>query len=722
MNSKRPAPVEFDQVEACVDWILERTGRVIKLALPLGLGKANLIANALYGRALADPGLELCITTALSLEVPTPGSDLERRLLQPVIDRLFAGYPQLQYAADRRANRLPKNISVVEFFMSPGALLNNAHAQLNYVSSNYTHITRDLIDRGVNVIGQLVTHKALGNQRKFSLSCNPDLTLDITTHQRRAGNPLLMIGEVNGNLPFMYGDAVVEPDFFDALVENPDTGYTLFGMPKAPIDTTDYMIGLHASTLVRDGGTLQVGIGSLGDAVVYALGLRQSNNSLYRKVLDRCGIPDRFDAVISRLGGLGPFDEGLYGATEMLVDGFLHLYHAGILKRRVYRDVPLQSLINEKRIDPVNITTRVLLELADVGAVNPVLSDADVGYLKYWGIFEQRVELIDGLVVLTDGSRFAPDLSDQAFLDSLAGAGLGRRLKNGVIAHGGFFLGPQRFYQDLNRLSEEERQLINMTSVLAVNQLYGNELLDSLQRKDARFINSCLFATLTGAIVSDGLEDQRVLSGVGGQFDFVSMAHALKDGRSIIKVRSTRNSKGSVSSNIRLGYAHTTIPRHLRDIVISEYGIAELRGKTDSEVASAMLNIADSRYQPRLLDEARRAGKVPKNYRIPDRYRNNFAAKLEDQLREARRDGTFPDYPFGTDLSETEQTLARALKQLASATATPTRQLLTAIRAWRDADPAGLDDYLARMDLSSPNGLRQKIMAKMLINELNNII
>lgn len=52
----------------------------------------------------------------------------------------------------------------------------------------------------------------------------------------------------------------------------------------------------------------------------------------------------------------------------------------------------------------------------------------------------------------------------------------------------------------------------------------GDEL-KRLQRKSARFVNTGLFVTLTGAVASDGLEDGRVLSGVGGQYNFVRLCH-----------------------------------------------------------------------------------------------------------------------------------------------------------------------------------------------------
>ncbi|HCI09382.1 MAG TPA: acetyl-CoA hydrolase, partial [Alcanivorax sp.] len=113
--------------------------------------------------------------------------------------------------------------------------------------------------------------------------------------------------------------------------------------------------------------------------------------------------------------------------------------------------------------------------------------------------------------------------------------------------------------------------------------------------------------TLLGAAVSDQLEDGRVLSGVGGQYNFVSQAHELPGARSILMTRAWRERGGEAASNVLFSYAHNTIPRHLRDMVITEYGVADLRGKTDEEVVMAMLNVADSRFQVELMEQAQEA-------------------------------------------------------------------------------------------------------------------
>src|SRR4029077_8641306 len=149
---------------------------------------------------------------------------------------------------------------------------------------------------------------------------------------------------------------------------------------------------------------------------------------------------------------------------------------------------------------------------------------------------------------------------------------------------------------------ESERELFGMRGVAFVNQLYGaDQELRILQRRAARCINTTMMVTLLGAAVSDALESGQVVSGVGGQYNFVAMAHALPDARSILCVRATRTRHGQTTSNIVWSYGHETIPRHLRDIVITEYGMADLRGAPDAEVIAALLNVADSRFQPHIL-------------------------------------------------------------------------------------------------------------------------
>jgi acyl-CoA hydrolase len=713
MNSR--APLMLDDVERAVDVIIERVGKSVVLGLPLGLGKPVELVNALYARALKDSSLKLKILTALSLERPSGTSKLESAFLKPFVERVFADSPELAYMAALHSDTLPPNVEVLEFFFKPGAFLKSAHAQQHYISSNYTHAARDVFAQGCNVAAQIVCKSAADGAR-YSLSCNPDTSPELVGLLRASGRPHVAVALVNQNLPFMGNDAAVDASFFDVVVDHPRYTTELFSTPKLAVGTADYMVGLHASSLIRDGGTLQIGIGALGDAIVHATNLRHQSNELYREALSRTGIEERYASLIRQIGGTGPFEKGLYGATEMFVDGFMHLYKSGVLKRRVYDFWALQQLINEERCDPENLTADVLDGLEALGV--RVIRAKDFAILQFHGFFNDGTRYDQGYVVAPDGERAIANVADPVSRRLMAQKCLGKKLRRGFLLHGGFFLGPRDFYAALRAMSDAERDQICMTGVDKINQLDLNPRLYKLQRKEARFMNTGLMVTLSGAVVSDGLADGRVVSGVGGQYNFVAMAHQLPAGRSILMVRAVRDKEGKTaepSSNIVASYAHTTIPRHLRDLVVTEYGIADLRSKTDSEVIQELLNVADSRFQPQLLAAAKQSGKLRRDYEIPDRFRQNTPERLEELLRPFREKGLLPAFPLGCDFSAEELQLAAALRAAkARGSSTPKWRLL--LGALRFKAPPSARPYLQRLGIEAPSSLEDKV-ARMLVVE-----
>ncbi|MCH8505249.1 MAG: hypothetical protein LAT50_13100, partial [Ectothiorhodospiraceae bacterium] len=305
-------------VEQCIQQL---DGNIV-LGLPLGLGKPNRLVNAIYERAREDPDIRLEIVTALSLAPPTPGSDLEARFITPFSERHFGtDYPRLRYADDLANGELPGNITVTEFYLLSGSQLGNTHAQRQYISSNYTHVARDLVDRGVNLAAQLVASRETPEGPQYSLSCNPDVPLDVAAELKRQGSPCIILGQIHPELPFMEGDAMVEADFFDQLLKA-DPRQPLFAMPRGPVSSQDYAVGLNASALIADGGTLQIGIGSLSDALVHGLVLRQKHNESYRGAFPT-NLPGQ--EAIDAIGGRAALEQGLYGASEMFLDGFMHL-------------------------------------------------------------------------------------------------------------------------------------------------------------------------------------------------------------------------------------------------------------------------------------------------------------------------------------------------------------------------------------------------------------
>src|SRR5258708_10810058 len=331
-------PEVFADVGHCVEAVLHRVGPRIVLALPRGIGTPNPLVNEFYRRALRDPAIDLTLVTALSLLKPVARSALEARLLTPLVERVFGSYVEPEYARAMQHDALPENIRVLEFFLAPGAFLGSQHAQRHYLSANYTHLAREVLARGVNVIAHLLPRRTVNGELQLSLGSNPDVTVDLLpliAAARTAGRDIVMVGETHGQMPFMSGCAQVDAQRFDFLVDDPRYDYDLFCPPNPALGTAEHAIGLHASSLVRDGGTLQVGIGELGDSVVYALLLRHQQNAAWRSALAALG--GGAGVELARMqGGDEPFAQGLFAATEMFVDQLLELYRAGILRRRVY--------------------------------------------------------------------------------------------------------------------------------------------------------------------------------------------------------------------------------------------------------------------------------------------------------------------------------------------------------------------------------------------------
>jgi acyl-CoA hydrolase len=703
-------PLVINSIDNCVDHILETIVGTIVLGIPLGIGKPNPLVNALYRRIKDKPERKLRIITALSLEKPVGHSDLEKNFLKPLVERVFGDYPDMDYVKDLRASRLPPNIEVQEFFMKTGDYLGNAPAQMNYISTNYTYAARDMAVQGMNVIAQAVGAKSSAENLRLSLSSNPDLTAEVVERVRSSGQSMMTIGVINQRMPFMPNGAEVSPDFFDVVVTDPRATHDIFAPPNNKVSAADYAIGLHASSLVIDGGTLQIGIGSLGDAIGQSLILRDRHSVEYRHILESicpAGLAGR---------ELGRFDAGLYGCSEMFVNAFLHLIEAGIIRREVFDDAILQQLLNSGQIEDATVTPKTLLALLDAGRIRSPLSEEDVVFLKRFGILRPEVQLNNHQLTF-ENMRCPSDLRDKTCFDYICCHMLGTRLTHGIFMTGGFFLGPRDFYQRLRAMPTQDLEKIDMTRIDFINQLYGNDALKRAQRRKACFINTTMVMTLLGAAASDALETGQVVSGVGGQYNFVAMSHALADARLIMMLRATHDNKDGLKSSIVWNYGHVTIPRHLRDVVITEYGVAELRGQSDSEVVKRLIAVADSRFQAELVKQAKAHGKLESDYEVPENFRHNLPEVLSAKLKPWTQAGLLPDFPFGTDLTDDELHMVRAMKKMKHASHHPSELLSMALRGlWesKQAPPA----YLERLGLTEVRSIKDRFMRHLFTNNL----
>jgi acyl-CoA hydrolase len=119
-------------------------------------------------------------------------------------------------------------------------------------------------------------------------------------------------------------------------------------------------------------------------------------------------------------------------------------------------------------------------------------------------------------------------------------------------------------------------------------------------------INGALSVDLHGQIVADHI-DGRQISGVGGHEDFVAGAELHLDAFSLVCLRSTASVDGQLRSRIvgRLPEGSVvSTPRHHTNVVVTEFGVAELAGLTVAERAAALVEIAHPDFREALRAEA----------------------------------------------------------------------------------------------------------------------
>jgi 4-hydroxybutyrate CoA-transferase len=156
-----------------------------------------------------------------------------------------------------------------------------------------------------------------------------------------------------------------------------------------------------------------------------------------------------------------------------------------------------------------------------------------------------------------------------------------------------FAMGTREFYEWLNENSIVESYPVDFT----------NDPFVIAQNDNMVSINSAIAVDLQGQVAADTLGPKQ-FSGVGGQVDFVRGANRSKGGRSIIAMPSTA-AKGKASrivAALERGQAVTT-PRNEVAYVVTEHGVADLKGRTIRERAEALIAISDPQFRDQLREE-----------------------------------------------------------------------------------------------------------------------
>ena len=159
-----------------------------------------------------------------------------------------------------------------------------------------------------------------------------------------------------------------------------------------------------------------------------------------------------------------------------------------------------------------------------------------------------------------------------------------------------FVLGSRRLYDFI-----DDNPMVEMRSVDFTNDTH---VIRSFSRMVA--INSAIEVDLTGQVVADSI-GSRLYSGVGGQMDFIRGAALAREGRAIIALPSTAagGKSSRIAATVREGAGVVTTRAHVKTVV-TEYGVAELFGRSLRERAAALIGIAHPDFRDRLRSEAKR--------------------------------------------------------------------------------------------------------------------
>jgi 4-hydroxybutyrate CoA-transferase len=156
-----------------------------------------------------------------------------------------------------------------------------------------------------------------------------------------------------------------------------------------------------------------------------------------------------------------------------------------------------------------------------------------------------------------------------------------------------FLMGTRRLYDFV-----DDNPAVNMFPVSYVNDPYIIGENDHVVA-----INSAIQVDLMGQVVADSMGPVQ-FSGIGGQVDFVRGAARSKGGKSIIALPATakHGEVSRIAAQITDGAAITTMRADV-DYVITEFGIAKLKGKGLRERAFALLDIADPKFRDQIVEE-----------------------------------------------------------------------------------------------------------------------
>lgn len=259
------------------------------------------------------------------------------------------------------------------------------------------------------------------------------------------------------------------------------------------------------------------------------------------------------------------------------------------------------AFVHISEVDYIVETSYPLIELTPpkIGDVEKAIGENCASLIEDGSTLQLGIGAIPDAVLL-----FLKDKKDLGIHSEMFSDGVLELVEAGVInnskktLHKGkmvvtFLMGTKRLYDFVD----------NNPSVALYSVDYVNNPYVIAQNNKMVSINSCIQVDFMGQVASESI-GLRQFSGVGGQVDYVRGASIAEGGKSIIAMPSTA-SKGKVSRVVPLLDEGSAVTTSRNDVhyVVTEYGIAQLRGKTLKERAKALIQIAHPDFRPGLIEE-----------------------------------------------------------------------------------------------------------------------
>ncbi|MCY6371909.1 acetyl-CoA hydrolase/transferase family protein [Clostridium ganghwense] len=259
------------------------------------------------------------------------------------------------------------------------------------------------------------------------------------------------------------------------------------------------------------------------------------------------------------------------------------------------------SFIHVSEIDYVVESSHPIIELQPpkIGDVEKAIGEHCASLVEDGSTLQLGIGAIPDAVLL-----FLKDKKDLGIHSEMISDGVVELVEAGVITNKNKTLNPGKMIVTFLMGTKRLYDFVNNNPTVEMHPVdYVNDPVVISQNNKLISINSCVQVDLMGQVCSESVGSKQI-SGVGGQVDFVRGATMCKDGKSIIAMPSTA-ARGKVSRIVlQLDEgAVVTTTRNDVDYIITEYGIAQLKGKTLKDRARELINIAHPNFREELVKQ-----------------------------------------------------------------------------------------------------------------------